>query len=316
MATMEPSESDNNINVGNKTSLKAKRRGRKRRWDQIGKLRLHITATKGARAYIVGVVDHSYLATRLPLWLTLSSYASTTPVILAVRDASIGRGIGLTCVRSAVRPLGYRPYLCQVDRMTAGDSALPVPGRSHDHLRPHTCVRLASRVGLATSAGQLSKGAMMWWPGHYVSYHSTPREDLLEVPDEGVEDEVLCLAAGSRHEPENWNGVGVDPTEQELGNWDVARAGPTEQELGNWGVAGADPTEQELGNWDVARVDPTKQELGNWNVTRADPTEQELENWDVARADPTESEPGNWNVARADPTEQELGNLDLGFCQG
>ncbi|RRT55023.1 hypothetical protein B296_00015720 [Ensete ventricosum] len=36
-----------------------------------------------ARAYIVGVVDHTYLATRLPLWLTLSSYASTTPAVLA-----------------------------------------------------------------------------------------------------------------------------------------------------------------------------------------------------------------------------------------
>ncbi|RRT44853.1 hypothetical protein B296_00041178, partial [Ensete ventricosum] len=34
-------------------------------------------------AYIVGVVDHPYLATRLSLWLTLSSYASTTPVVLA-----------------------------------------------------------------------------------------------------------------------------------------------------------------------------------------------------------------------------------------
>ncbi|RWW28898.1 hypothetical protein GW17_00006590 [Ensete ventricosum] len=43
-------------------------------------------------AYIVGVVAHSYLATRLPLWLTLSSYASTTPVVLAVRDASTGEG--------------------------------------------------------------------------------------------------------------------------------------------------------------------------------------------------------------------------------
>ncbi|RWW26689.1 hypothetical protein GW17_00008914, partial [Ensete ventricosum] len=38
----------------------------------------------GTRAYIVGVVDHPYLATQLPLWLTLSSYASTTPVVLAV----------------------------------------------------------------------------------------------------------------------------------------------------------------------------------------------------------------------------------------
>ncbi|RWW06998.1 hypothetical protein GW17_00029636 [Ensete ventricosum] len=98
-------------------------------------------------AYIVGVVDHPYLATRLPLWLTLSSYASTTPVVLAVRDASTGEGIGLTCVRSAVRLLGYRPYMCQVDRTIVGDSALPVPGRPHDHWRPHTCIRPAYHVG-------------------------------------------------------------------------------------------------------------------------------------------------------------------------
>ncbi|RWW48759.1 hypothetical protein BHE74_00045163, partial [Ensete ventricosum] len=75
---------------------------------------------RGARAYIVGVVDHPYLATRLPLWLTLSSYASTTPAVLAVRDASTGEGIGLTCVRLAVRQLGYQPYLCQVGRTIAG----------------------------------------------------------------------------------------------------------------------------------------------------------------------------------------------------
>ncbi|RRT54502.1 hypothetical protein B296_00044622 [Ensete ventricosum] len=93
----------------------------------------------GARAYIVGVVDHPYLATRLPLWLTLSSYASTTPVVLVVRDASTGQsydrwGIGLTCVRSIVRPLGIRPYLCQVGRTTTGApilvfDQLPVLGR-------------------------------------------------------------------------------------------------------------------------------------------------------------------------------------------
>ncbi|RWW13748.1 hypothetical protein GW17_00022523 [Ensete ventricosum] len=39
---------------------------------------------RGARTYIVGVVDHPYLAIRLPLWLTLPSYASPTPVVLAV----------------------------------------------------------------------------------------------------------------------------------------------------------------------------------------------------------------------------------------
>ncbi|RWW68003.1 hypothetical protein BHE74_00024506 [Ensete ventricosum] len=34
------------------------------------------------------------------------------------------RGIGLICVRSAVRPLGIRPYLCQVGRTTTG---APIP---------------------------------------------------------------------------------------------------------------------------------------------------------------------------------------------
>ncbi|RWW34639.1 hypothetical protein GW17_00000593 [Ensete ventricosum] len=150
---------------------------------------------RGARVYIVGVVDHMYLATRLPLWLTLSSYASTTPVVVAVRDAFTGRGIGLPCVRSTVRPLGYRPYRCQVDCTTAGNSALPVPGRPHDHWRPHTCVRPASRVGSITSVGQLSEGAMMWRPGHYVPYHQrTPvtlnilAEYTAKIDDKGIVD--------------------------------------------------------------------------------------------------------------------------------
>ncbi|RWW15140.1 hypothetical protein GW17_00021039, partial [Ensete ventricosum] len=126
------------------------------------------------RAYIVGAVGHPYLATLLPLWLTMPSYPSTTPVVLA---------------------------------------------------RPHTCIRLASRVGSATSAGQLSEGARTWRLGHYLPCHSPPWEDLLEVPDEGAEDEVLCLAAGpwwlwTSPEWELWNlnGAGADPIEQELGS--------------------------------------------------------------------------------------------------
>ncbi|RZS28507.1 hypothetical protein BHM03_00062102, partial [Ensete ventricosum] len=35
-------------------------------------------------AYIVGVVGHPYLTTWLPLWLTMPSYTSTTPAVLAV----------------------------------------------------------------------------------------------------------------------------------------------------------------------------------------------------------------------------------------
>ncbi|RWW51403.1 hypothetical protein BHE74_00042259 [Ensete ventricosum] len=69
---------------------------------------------RGARAYIVGIVDHPYLVTRLPLWLTLPSYTSTTPVVLAVRDVSTGEGISLTCVRSIVSalPMSGRSYNC------------------------------------------------------------------------------------------------------------------------------------------------------------------------------------------------------------
>ncbi|RZS05178.1 hypothetical protein BHM03_00035641 [Ensete ventricosum] len=61
-------------------------------------------------AYIVGVVDHPYLATWLPLWLTMLSHTSTMPAVLAVGHASAGKGVGLTCVRPTVRPLAP-PYL-------------------------------------------------------------------------------------------------------------------------------------------------------------------------------------------------------------
>ncbi|RRT81644.1 hypothetical protein B296_00008825 [Ensete ventricosum] len=37
----------------------------------------------GSGAFIVSVVGHSYLVTLLPLWLTMPSYPSTTPVVLA-----------------------------------------------------------------------------------------------------------------------------------------------------------------------------------------------------------------------------------------
>ncbi|RZS18741.1 hypothetical protein BHM03_00051059 [Ensete ventricosum] len=69
--------------------------------------------------------------------------------------------VRLSSLRSTVQPLGIRPYLCQVGRTTARDSALPVPSRPHDHWRPHTYVRPAYRVGSPISTDQLSEGAMM-----------------------------------------------------------------------------------------------------------------------------------------------------------
>ncbi|RRT55987.1 hypothetical protein B296_00043569, partial [Ensete ventricosum] len=60
---------------------------------------------KSAGAFIVSVVDHSYLVALLFLWPTMRSYPSTTLVIHVVRRAFAGRGVDPTCVRSAVRPL-------------------------------------------------------------------------------------------------------------------------------------------------------------------------------------------------------------------
>ncbi|RRT66871.1 hypothetical protein B296_00019917 [Ensete ventricosum] len=48
----------------------------------------HLLPRRGAGAYIVSVADHPYLATLLPLWLTMQSYPSTTSVVLAMRHAS------------------------------------------------------------------------------------------------------------------------------------------------------------------------------------------------------------------------------------
>ncbi|RWW16306.1 hypothetical protein GW17_00019822 [Ensete ventricosum] len=45
---------------------------------------------RGAGAYIVGVVGHPYLTTLLPLWLTMPSYTSTTPAVLATKGNKTG----------------------------------------------------------------------------------------------------------------------------------------------------------------------------------------------------------------------------------
>ncbi|RWW86830.1 hypothetical protein BHE74_00004366 [Ensete ventricosum] len=60
----------------------------------------------GSGAFILGVVDHSYLITLLPLWLTIPSYPPTMLAVLAMRRAfAVG---------------GCRPYLCQVGCTSTG----------------------------------------------------------------------------------------------------------------------------------------------------------------------------------------------------
>ncbi|RWV78096.1 hypothetical protein GW17_00060997 [Ensete ventricosum] len=60
----------------------------------------------GSGAFIVGVVDHSYLITLLPLWLTIPSYPPAMLAVLAMRRAFAGGGCRL--------------YLCQVGCTSTG----------------------------------------------------------------------------------------------------------------------------------------------------------------------------------------------------
>ncbi|RWV83170.1 hypothetical protein GW17_00055262 [Ensete ventricosum] len=74
--------------------------------------------------------------------------------------------IGITCVRSAVRPLAYRHYPCQVDRTTVGDLALPMPGRPYDRWRiGTTCARSVVRpLGIwpyLCQVGRTTAGALI-----------------------------------------------------------------------------------------------------------------------------------------------------------
>ncbi|RZS16872.1 hypothetical protein BHM03_00048939 [Ensete ventricosum] len=193
---------------------------------------------RGAGAFIVSVVDHSYLVTLLLLWPTMPSYPSTTLAVLAVRRAFTGRR--------------YRPYLCQIGCTTTG--------------APHTCIRPVARVGSITSMGQLSEGMMTWCVGRAGELGEVCRSVNDVAGAELISDHLETILDPTEHELGNCNVARVDPTEHELGNCDVARVDLTEQELGNCGVARVDPTEQELENRDVARVDPTEQELGNCDV--------------------------------------------------
>ncbi|RZS12754.1 hypothetical protein BHM03_00044262 [Ensete ventricosum] len=87
------------------------------------------TAPIGAEAYIVGIVDHPYLATRLPLWLTLPSYTSTTSVVLAldnlngVRVNSTGQELGNYDV-ARVDPTEQELGNCDVTRVDPTEQEL------------------------------------------------------------------------------------------------------------------------------------------------------------------------------------------------
>ncbi|RWW70931.1 hypothetical protein BHE74_00021364 [Ensete ventricosum] len=172
----------------------------------------------------------SPLAFALPwCWAVNGSIESSLGVC-----SSEAKGVGLTCVRPAVRPLAP-PYL-----------------------RPASFLRRVGHVGGPAVRGgptRLARGGFGLVPSRSSGTDQTEQE-LRNL--NGAE------ADPTGRELKNWNGAGADPIERELGNLNSAGADPTEQELGNLnGAIGADPTEQELGNYDVARADLIEQELGN-----------------------------------------------------
>ncbi|RZR82839.1 hypothetical protein BHM03_00009367 [Ensete ventricosum] len=143
----------------------------------------------------MSVVGLSYLITLLHLRLTMSSYISTMPLVLAVRRASAGK----EC----------RPYLCQVDCTTTD--------------APHTCIRSDARVGLTTLTGQLSEDTMTFiGPDRriLVNFPESPWLDVSnEVATHKVDDANLIT-----HIPESpWMEVSKN-------KWSQAIAGDLDEE--------------------------------------------------------------------------------------
>ncbi|RRT45290.1 hypothetical protein B296_00032273 [Ensete ventricosum] len=145
----------------------------------------------GSGAYIVGVVAHPYLATWLPLWLTMLSHTSTMLAILAVGHASAGKGVGLTCVRPAVRPLAP-PYL-----------------------HPTSFPRRVGHVGGPVVRGRAdvmagSPSVISFFPAGKTFSRCPMRRELGNLNSAGADP--------TEQELGNLNSAGADPTEQELGN--------------------------------------------------------------------------------------------------
>ncbi|RWW20598.1 hypothetical protein GW17_00015278 [Ensete ventricosum] len=73
---------------------------------------------RGERTFIVSDVGHSYLISLLPLLLTMSSYLSIMPIVLAVRRAPAVWGFRLDW---SAHPIGNAsPYLSEEETVLVG----------------------------------------------------------------------------------------------------------------------------------------------------------------------------------------------------
>ncbi|RWW62881.1 hypothetical protein BHE74_00029973 [Ensete ventricosum] len=211
----------------------------------------------------VGVVDHPYLTTLLPLWLTMPSYPFTTPVVLAL----LARG------GSELVPSGSsRTYQIERELRNLNGAGADPTEQELGSLNDARADPTEQELGNWNDAG------------------ANPIEQELGNLND-------ARADPTEHELGNLNGTRADPTEHELGNLNGARANPTEHELGNLNGARANPTEHELGNLNGTRTNLTEHELGNLNGARADPTEHKLENLNLGFCQGGELGHKSWDLA-------------------
>ncbi|RRT54626.1 hypothetical protein B296_00016934 [Ensete ventricosum] len=159
---------------------------------------------RGAEAFIVSVVGHSYLISLLPLLVTMSSYLSTMPVILAVRRAPAGEGC--------------RPYLSWGlgNLNGAGDDQTEdLSERVNSGTNPEDLIErvnsgtnrgdLVERVNLGTNPGDLAErvnsGTNLEDSAERVN-SGTNRGDLTERVNLGINPEDLIGRVNSGTNPE------------------------------------------------------------------------------------------------------------------
>ncbi|RRT49309.1 hypothetical protein B296_00039651 [Ensete ventricosum] len=113
---------------------------------------------RGAGAFIVSAVGHSYLVTLLPLWLTMPSCPSTTPVVLAVGRASADPGDLAERVNSGTNPGDL------AERVNSGTNPRDLAERVNSGTNPGERVNsgtnpgdLAERVNSGTNPRDLAK---------------------------------------------------------------------------------------------------------------------------------------------------------------
>ncbi|RRT45884.1 hypothetical protein B296_00049003 [Ensete ventricosum] len=152
--------------------------------------------------------DHPYLATWLPLWLTMSSYTSTTPAILA-HEPRNWSGAGADPTEQELGNLN----------VARADPTKQELGNWDGTRVDLTEYGLGNSNVVRTDPTEQELGN---WNG--------TRADLTE---HGLGNWNDTRANLTEHGLENWNGTRVDMIEQELKNLNVARAYSTEQELGN-----------------------------------------------------------------------------------